>query len=511
MSGFFILCLSFVGCNGVPKTYISPKAYAIKETSDTVLGKLLSPTVQAHKGNSGFVPLEAGTDAYKARIVSIQMAQKTLDLQYYLWADDRIGKAMGHEVIQAADRGVRVRILLDDLNLGPYEDALLALDRHPQIEVRMFNPFSFRKIRLFEIVRFHQAHRRMHGKLMIADNQTAITGGRNIGEQYFTAHGEENFGDYDVWAFGPIVGQCSDAFDEYWNSGFSVPISVLNQREITDEDYKNLRESFASASNDLQKSSYAKQLASSSLDADFRAGRLKTYWGRAQIYYDSPEKIDQENQDTYDGRNLKKYMEAMPISPPTKELFIVSPYFIPGAKGVEYFKNKEAKGVQVSVFTNSLGSNDVPLTFAGYKKYRKQLIRAGVDLYELKPRVTPKARKFRLVGTSGARLGLHGKVFIFDRRAMFVGSLNLDPRSIELNTEFGVLFESPELADQFLNNALRFLPELSYRVSLNDKNDVQWNTVESGKSIVFSEEPDARWWQSFQSEFLSLFVPETML
>lgn len=505
-----VLLLILSSCQSIPKDFVAPASYAYTDTDKTLWGGFLSKTIKNNPGKSGFVPLQEGPDAYLARLMSIRKAEKSIDAQYYIWHDDLVGKMLMHEILKAADRGVRVRLLMDDLNIGQYQEELLVLDSHPMIEVRMFNPFAHRYTRLLDVFRFGQLNRRMHNKALIADNQVAIIGGRNIGNEYFTASEEQNFGDFDVWCFGPVVQESSRSFDLYWNNRLSVPITVLNKRVVAENDLVNMRNSLKEASKELHESVYAKDLQDSNLETQIHSQRLQTFWGKAKVFADSPDKI---SDDSAANRNpLLSQMTALPMKS-EKEIFIVSPYFIPGKKGVEYFAKKVKAGIKVTVFTNSLASNDVSLVFSGYKKYRKDLLKAGVELYEMKPLVSAQLRKkSQVIGSSGARLGLHGKVYIFDRRVMFVGSMNLDPRSVELNSELGILFESPELASKYVGEMIDELPEIAYRVTMTDKGKLHWTTEDDeGNVVTLDKEPETSFWKSFKSAFLYIFVPESMM
>lgn len=499
--------LTVPSCQSVPKNFDAPPSVAIRNTQETFWGRYYRQEIETYKNKSGFYPLQAGTDALVARLESIRRAEKALDFQYYIWHDDDIGKMMWSELLKAADRGVRVRLLLDDLNIGPYQEPLLILDSHRNIEVRMFNPFAHRYWRVFDVFRFSEVNRRMHNKAIIADNQTVIIGGRNIGREYFTASSESNFGDFDVWCFGPVVEEASRSFDMYWNDRLAIPVSALYRRQVQEGELPALKEELAEVTQGIQQSDYQKTLDDAELTKNLKKGKLTSFWGRAKVFADSPAKIRGEENKNHPP--MLNQVTALPIKS-EKEIFIVSPYFIPGRKGVGYFEKKIKSGVKVDVFTNSLASNDVGLVFAGYKRYRKDLIRAGVSLYEMKPKVKTK-KKSSMGITSGARLGLHGKVYIFDRRVMFVGSMNLDPRSVDLNSELGVLFESPELANAFVSNTLQELPDIAYKVTLTEKNRLRWFTQEDGEEVVVESEPEASRWKSFKSGFLGLFVPESLL
>jgi len=507
--GLVVLALSLAACQSLPVQEGRIPTTALRDTLNTYWGRYFSEQIHSDSGESGFYPLQSGTDAFVARLESVRRAEKSLDVQYYIWNDDMTGKMLWKEILAAADRGVRVRLLLDDLHIGPYQDTLVVLDSHPNIEVRMFNPFTYREWRFLDVFRFSQINRRMHGKSLIADNQTAIIGGRNIGNEYFTASPESNFGDFDVWCFGPVVDESSQAFDLYWNHRLSVGISSLYRRTLAPDALQALRNDLETFTSGPEPAEYIKELQETRLQKELRKGKIEAYWGRAKIFSDPPEKLNAAK--TGEQVTMLNQVTALPI-PAQKEIFIVSPYFIPGKRGVEYFKRKSEQGVKVTVFTNSLASNDVPLVFAGYKKYRKGLLKAGVQIFEMRPKANPNGKKPKRPSiSSGARLGLHGKAYVFDRRFMFVGSMNLDPRSVELNSELGVLFESPELAEKFVSITERELPDVAYQVSMDKEGKIQWITREGDKPTVLTKEPEASFWKSFKSSFLSLFIPESML
>lgn len=496
-----------LGCQSTPLKAGTPSTY-IKKIEGTYWSRYVQGYKGAHlEGESGFYPLYDGFDAFNARIESIRRATVSIDVQYYIWHDDLVGRLIWLELLRAANRGVRVRVLLDDLNIGQYEERLRELATHPHIEIRMFNPLYNRTLKILELLRFATVNRRMHNKSLVVDNTVAIVGGRNIGDEYFTASTESNFGDFDLWCFGVVVTDISRSFDSYWNHRLSQPIEKIYPQdpEVTAEDLYGalLRHEQAEGTQE-----YLREAHEGQLYKRLHNDSLHLVWGKAQVIVDSPDKIE--------GKDSKKSrlnaMTALPIYS-HKEIFIVSPYFIPGKKGLKYFARKVKSGVEVKVFTNSLESNDVPLVFAGYSKYRKELLQSGVELWEMRPRLKRQLSEDNTRKTvsisSGARLGLHGKVYIFDQELVLIGSMNLDPRSVELNSELGVLVKSAELASQIQASIERGLEEMAYHVVLNDQKQLEWHDVGDGE--VYYKEPEASTWKKIKTFFLSLFVPESLL
>lgn len=515
-----LFMLVLPACTTIPKDYPRTESYAFKDTQTTMLGKQLQPELKVHPGESAFLPLVEGIDALAARIGMARYAQRSLDVQYYIWRGDITGVAMAHALLDAADRGVRVRLLLDDLQASVHDAALLALDQHPHIEVRMFNPSAARGIKAFELLsRFDQLNRRMHNKCFIADNQLAIVGGRNIGDEYFNASPEVDFSDFDVLALGPVVPEISAAFDLYWNSELAIPISVLygdnHNNEITlDEVRQRLTDGWTT----IESSVYAQAVRDSQFVQNMQAKQSRFYWGKAQAVADAPSKFlhDPADNSTHLGPQLLPLVENL-----HSELFIISPYFVPGDELVDYFAQLVKRGVKITILTNSFASNDVGIVHAGYAKYRKALLKAGVELYEYKPDPTRIKKKQKGSGMPGSsRASLHAKVFVLDRRQSFVGSMNLDPRSIKLNSELGVIIDNAELASGIVEQVRESLPENAYRVRLERESDhpgesvgeaLRWQTIENGQSVTYDSEPQVGFFRQIGIWFMSLFVSEELL
>ncbi|MFV3407337.1 phospholipase D family protein [Bdellovibrio bacteriovorus] len=517
--GFFFLIkkfipipvvLAYLGCASLPPNTNRSYSEALPPDPKTQLAQATEEQLKKHPGLSGFYPLASGLEALVARMAAVAVSDRSIDLQYYIWENDLTGRMLMHEVLLAADRGVRVRVLLDDLNQGRYERGLAILDSHPNIEVRMANPFAGRSWRILDAMRFSTVNRRMHNKVFVVDNQTAIVGGRNIGNEYFWASEEMNFGDFDLWAIGPVVQDLSREFDSYWNSEIAYPISVLvNGFKPTAEDLQKLKADAAAAIEEAEKTQYAAALKETPMVKKFTREPLKLYWGKAEVVIDPPEKFRQHSKEQTD--NLAHQLYPL-IEKTQKELILVSPYFIPGKKGVQFFKSLNNRGVASLVLTNSLASSDVATVFSGYKGYRKDLLEQGVQLYELKPTPQKTMPKKSRVGASFSSAGLHGKIFVFDRRKVFVGSMNLDPRSATLNSEMGVVVDSPELAEAISKNLIANLREDSYQVLLDDRKNLIWKTTDDhGKEQVFTKEPETSWWKRLKAGLSGIFVPESWL
>jgi putative cardiolipin synthase len=500
------------GCASLPTDVERAPGFFIEETSDTKLGKRLAPKIKAHPGKSGFYALADGESAFAARVALIKDAEKSLDVQYYIWHDDLTGKVLHNLLLKAADRGVRVRLLLDDLDTAGKDQMLHIIDAHPNIEIRLYNPFANRSKRFGDYVGdTSRINHRMHIKTITADNQATIFGGRNIGDEYFDATEEVGFSDLDALGVGPIVGEVSQQFDLYWNSQWVYPLAVFKpEQPVTDEMITNFRQQSDAYLAEASTSDYAITVREMVLAKQIINRELDFEWGRWVLVYDHPGKVDAEtvNIDTHLAPKLKIAMDVT-----EKELLIVSPYFVPGKNFTKYLVGLEEKGIQVHIMTNSLAANDVSLVHAGYMRYREELIRGGVDLYEFKTRKVDqnkdKEKKGPWVGAS--RGSLHAKYFAFDERYVFIGSFNLDPRSVALNAELGTYFESVNYAKRIHDGFHTKAPVVGYKVTLDENDELLWTTIEYGEAVVFDVEPDTGFWKRFSTDFLSIIVPESQL
>lgn len=480
---------------------------ALAATRDTALARAVRPKVARHAGRSGFHLLGNGEDALVARMKLADEAEVSLDVQYYIWKDDFTGKALLQGMLQAADRGVRVRMLVDDVGAIPADRTLLALDSHPKFEVRIFNPTPLRAAKnLGLVLEFGRMNRRMHCKSFTADGQVTIVGGRNIGDEYFAADKEMNFVDLDVAMIGPVVKDVSTAFDRYWNSESAIGISMLSRKRGAAANLATLRHDLAEHLSVARSSRYADRLRASTLVGQLK-GSVPYRWGVGRMMYDDPAKVNAsaDKSRTHMAPELRAEAEQT-----SKELYLVSPYFVPGRGGVALLSSIRRRGARVVVVTNSLASTDGIAVHAGYMDYRKPLLRAGIELYEIKPSVVPSpARRHRSsYGSSGA--SMHSKTFSFDRRTLFVGSYNLDPRSENLNTEIGVMIDCPELGTYLPETADDLLPDEAYRLEL-DGDRLVWVTREDGREVRYTREPNTSFGQRLGVRLLNWLPIESLL
>jgi putative cardiolipin synthase len=509
------LVLLMTACAALPQVE-RPASYAYSNTADTKLGRALASQLALHRGESGFYPLLQGVDAFTARIAMTRDAQKSLDLQYYIYHEDTTGMVLLGELLAAAERGVRVRMLLDDVHAESKDEVLAILDSHPNIEVRLFNPFANRNARWIDFLGdFSRINRRMHNKSMTADNQVTIVGGRNIGDEYFSAKSDVDFSDLDLFAIGPIVKEVSKSFDDYWNSSLAYPASAFADVKPDKADFQALRARIDDDVKKLRDTPYVRALEQTDLAKQLgRGGPLPLYWGKARVIVDPPEKMSLPPERDH-AVVISKL--ATVLDQAQKELILVSPYFIPGADGVRWIEGMVKRGVQVTVITNSFAATDVSAVHAGYTAYRKKLLKAGVKLYEMKPIVyRDKSLRGRQLGLSGSsRSSLHAKAYMMDRRVLFVGSLNLDGRSVLLNTELGVVLESEALCKALYENAWKELVDVSYRVQLvRDQygdDEIVWDTHEEGRDVRFDSEPGMGMLDHFMQGVLKLLPVEDQL
>lgn len=500
------------GCTSLPENEDRPVTHAFSDTDNTLLGRVSRDDLRNHPGESGFYLLTSGLDAFVARAVLAGVAERSIDAQYYLLHSDLTGKLFIDQLIKAADRGVRVRLLVDDMDLAGKDVGASVLASHPNIEVRLFNPFSRQSNRLIQFVtRFGSVTRRMHNKSFTVDNQASILGGRNIGDQYFDADPDVAFSDADVLLIGPVVDEVSTSFDRYWNSELAFPAATLLGRVPTAEETARKRselDAFVAAQAD---SVYIEALRDSDLAHRFRS-KLVFERGDAHVVYDQPEKISTDRTKTqyHLAPQIAHYFDGV-----EEELFIFSPYFVPGKSGTTFLSELSERGVRVRIVTNSLASTDVAVVHSGYARYRKKLLRSGVELYEMKPQVDKEARQVNKHWAGSSNASLHSKVFIFDREHLFIGSLNLDPRSVKENTEIGVVLTSPRFGDELGNALDDVVPLAAYRLALEvDETGgerIVWLDIGGDEPNKFYSEPNAGFWQRVLVAVASLLPIESQL
>ncbi len=511
-----LLSLFLVACSSLPTDVQRQSSHALEDVSGTRLAKDLQPLLQANPGLSGFHTLREGEDAFAARLKIIHAAERSIDAQYYIWHDDLTGRVMHNRLLDAADRGVRVRMLLDDLDTAGKDDILRILDAHDNIEVRLFNPFANRDRRGADFVSDgRRVNHRMHNKTLTADNIATIFGGRNIGDEYFAAAEEVGFGDMDALAVGPVAREVSSQFDLYWNSDMVYPLAAFYRGQpVTKEAAATFRSESDAYAQEASQSEYAEILR------QFDAARAETVadipfvWSTWGLVFDQPDKINNKelSRETHLAPNLLAGMDKT-----QRDLIIVSPYFVPGDRFSKYLTDLVARGVRVRILTNSLQANDVSLVHAGYMRYREQLVSGGVELYEFKANANKvkqaeeKKRQQDKSHIGASKASLHAKFFAFDEEYLFIGSFNLDPRSVRINTELGAYYRSPleasDLANIFDDRAIR----VAYRVEINEEDDMEWVTIVDDQKVRLDKEPDTTGWQRFSTRFLSWVVPESQL
>ena len=442
-------------------------------------------------------------NAFVARAALIQSAQKTLDIQYYIWKNDISGKLMIQMLRQAAQRGVRVRLLLDDNNTPGLDNLLALLNQEPNIEVRLFNPFANRNFRaLGYLTDFPRLNRRMHNKTLTADNQATILGGRNIGDEYFNVTTDTGFADLDILAVGPLVGEVSTDFDRYWASGSSYPFEWIVLQADAAKGLQELEQ--GQSDNQAVLASYRRELQSSDLFSDIRDNRIPWIRASAHLISDDPAKGLARDKNKPDIISLMN--EA--LQSPQHEVYIVSPYFVPTEQGLRALSLLSQRGVRITVLTNSLQATDVAAVHSGYARYRRDLLKSGIKLYELKAtQAVPKVKDRGLTGSSAT--SLHAKTFVVDRERVFIGSLNLDPRSARLNTEMGVVIESVPLATAMQTSLEETVPQYAYAVTLDQQQRLQWQDPESGS--LSRKEPQAGFWKRVAAKLLSFLPIEGLL
>lgn len=412
----------------------------------TALDRIVGEAERENPGWSGFRLVSHGPEALAVRLHAAELAERSIDVQTYIWNADLTGLFLAHALIEAADRGVRVRLLLDDLDARAKNYALAALDQHPDIAVRLFNPSASRRGAIPLIGEWitdgRRLNRRMHNKIWVVDNRIAIGGGRNLGNEYFGASEGPNFVDLDLAMVGPVVRQASTSFDAYWNAAASYPVALLNPKAVNENALQDLREGVAAAAVDALASEYASALRGDNAVQRLVQGDWTPEWtDDYRFVSDDPDKVFQEP-----SPELSNVLAAlMPALDAAEEsIRIISPYFVPGPGGADRLTSHAGRIGDVGILTNSLAANDVVAVHGGYSKYRVDLLRGGVQLWELKPIPGVDASWF---GSSGA--SLHTKALSVDGKQLFVGSYNLDPRSTSLNCEQGVLVQSEILSAEF--------------------------------------------------------------
>ena len=511
-----LLLLLISGCATVPKDVDRPVSYAVAETETvhTVLGDLVFPEEEKHSGLSGFMLQDQGKISFDTRLALVDLAEKSIDIQTYIWKQDTISGILAERLLAAADRGIRIRILIDDFTLRNRDFGIATFDAHPNVSIRVFNPFGNRFYigpinlrRKFELITdLSRLNYRMHNKVFVVDNQIGLVGGRNIADEYYGYSNKYNFLDIDLLASGPVINDVSRGFDIYWNSERAYPITAFRKHppeETIPELYSNFRARVGDRRRELglvtlqpqNQLEFLQQMVS------------KFIWANAEAIIDNPDKADETEANPV---GVFKGLRNNVLESGS-EIFIVSPYFIPGSEISNSLTEYRNRGVSIRVLTNSMAAADHSSTFSGYARYRKVVLSNGAELFELKPDVSSFVLEEDIPGSSGNG-GVHAKVMMFDRKRVFVGSFNLDPRSINLNTEIGLLVHSEELTVQVAELIDELIqPDNSWQVTLDDKGELVWQGSVNGSSVIHNSDPEAGGWRKFKIFIFSLLPIEKHL
>lgn len=487
---------------GLPSLEGRTVSAAFLDTSATRLGRAIVPRAAAQPGKSGIYPLLDSRDAFAARVLLAHAAERSLDVQYYIWRNDLSGTLLFDALREAADRGVRVRLLLDDSNTRGLDTTLAALDSHPNIEVRLFNPFAIRWPRtLGYLTDFFRLNRRMHNKSFTADNQATIVGGRNVGDEYFDATNGMAFVDLDALAVGPVVSDVSRDFDRYWASDSAYPTNgLLPQTEPAR--IEEISSKASQIARDPTGAKYLEAVKSSPFVRDLTQGRLAFDWTIVRMVSDDPAKgLGRAAPEAL----LPSMFRAI-VGEPAVRMELVSAYFVPGIEGTEWFRSMASRGVKIQILTNSLEATDVAAVHAGYAKRRKRLLEAGITLFELRSLTDGVEATRGEAGFGSSGSSLHAKTFAVDGSHVFIGSFNFDPRSAELNTEMGFVIESGALAQKVDTEFAVRIPTNAYEVRLAEGGKLHWLERRGGELLRHDVEPGTGFWERTGVAFIS-FLP----
>ena len=506
----FFLC----SCARLPENHERSTSFVLEVQKKSKIGRQWQAALKDRPSQSAYHLLANGYDALLARGLIAEQAEFTIDAQYYLLHNDKVGKMFIHQLLKAAARGVRVRLLLDDMGLEGQDRELAVIDAFENVEVRIFNPFGRNTTRLFQFVTgFGKQTRRAHNKSFTVDNVATILGGRNIGNEYFIADPDLDFYDLDVLVVGPVAQEVSGSFDQFWNHPLSYPITTLIEYDPPVEELKSFMTELTKFVADQYDTNYFEQLRHSNLAMLVKNNESPHVWGEGVVVGDNPQKLTTSPDDTryHLSEELRPFLSDIQT-----ELLILSPYFIPGKAGVAFFKSLRQRGVEVTIVTNSLASTDVPIVHSGYANYRRQLLRIGINLYELNSRLSRQERAEMAEGTFyESKSSLHAKAMVLDRRNVFIGSLNLDPRSVKQNTEIGIVIESEEMAEYLAQSLQSGIDRAAFRLELRKDEDnfeyILWHGYRDGNYQVMRSEPYTGFWERFIMGFLRLVPAESQL
>jgi len=498
-AAFVLLWLS--GCATLPDDLQQTPSQGYENPEHTLLGALVAETAPQDKTLSGVKLLADPGEAFRARFAIAGFAEKTLDMQYYLWKGDLAGQLLIWRVLEAAVRGVRVRFLIDDIFHPGRDESYALIDAHPHAEVRVFNPMANRGIaRNLNFLAYKKyLNHRMHNKIFTADNAVAVLGGRNIGNDYFGVDTKANFFDLDVLTVGQGAREAGAAFDEYWNSKYAVPISVLHKKVYTEEDLKAQRKRLRESLLQLDALPYALSMEAAETLDHLKRWRDELIWSEAHVVVDPLERFEGQGESA-----LVEYVQEW-IEEIDTEFLAESAYLIPSKQGLENMQKLTSRGVRVRLLTNSLMSNNHLTAHSGYMKYRKKMLEAGVELHELRADAALREHFRANKKDSGVPAGIHTKSFVIDGQQALIGSFNFDPRSRDLNSEIGLVVSNREFAQQVVEQMNRnFHPENSYRLFLDENGKLRWElTNPDGSVTIFKHDPGASIWKRMGARILS--------
>lgn len=499
-------CFSLLAaCASVPFDYPREASEALPPNPDTQMGEAVAEWKKKHGDKAALLGLGSGVDALGARLRMCELAEQSIDAQYFIMKKDRAGALFAGGLLSAADRGVRVRLLIDDIFSPGVDQAFTLLSSHPNIEVRLFNPLPRQSLKYVGFVTdFSRANRRMHNKSFTVDNSMSIVGGRNIGEEYFEIDQDVKFDDYEVLVMGSVVEDISAGFDSFWNSELSVPVEAFGV--VVDPARLDQWRDWIRKTMTAQKDGMYQTALNSELLREIREGERKPTVAETSLFTDLPDKLQAEMGDRDQAilaMELGRRFRAA-----TDEIILVTPYYIPQEAGARLIEELLDKGIRVVIVTNSLASTNHVAVHSGYARYRKRLLQAGAEFYEIR---VDANREENAWGYQPESVTLHSKATIIDRETIFIGSLNFDPRSIFINTEMGLFVESPEAGAAFVRNIEEGLDNSAWRVDLDEKGKLRWTYAHGDEHTVVDKEPQASLWRRIQVGFYRLLPIESQL
>ncbi|MCK5353069.1 phospholipase D family protein [bacterium] len=500
------ILLLISSCATLPEYVPQTPTWAWQAPEQTTAGRIFADDIAAHPGKSGAILLPGGREALLTRNAMAGIAERTLDVQYYIWKGDTVGLLLLQRLVEAADRGVRVRVLLDDQTVKAKDLSLASFSGHPNMEIRLFNPLAGRgKGAITFLADFSRVNHRMHNKLFVMDNTVAVIGGRNIADRYFGVSSKANTRDLDVAVVGPVVQELSGTFDLFWNSQWAYPVETLAKKTPGPEERKELRKRLSEeVSAGVDTLPWSVDIDTPAMYSRLEELRPEFTWAPMEVLYDTPDKVQTSEARIVDASH--KMFDGM-----NEEFLMEVAYFIPGKEGVARVKVLTERGIKVKVLTNSLASNNVLAAHAGYAKYRVRMLEAGAEMYEYRP--TAAERKDWSPAAADAPTQMHTKTYVIDRKMVFIGTFNLDPRSKVLNTEIGVLIHHPGFAQQaaaFIDRGME--PGNAYRVVLDEESgEAKWIRKDGEKTRTYSYDPQSSFWKSLGVVFIQLFPIEGQL